>query len=118
MLKQYIEFIYPGSFMSESSELEVPERKLPAEIPKGIFGYRFFERQVMDVDGEKLTGPKKNYSGRVILGEEISLAQAIASAGENSILVRNMRCNGWSRVAKTRQGHIQLDDTDRVVLAF
>ena len=118
MLKQFVEFFYPGSFMSETSEVEISTRTLPAEVPQRAYGYRFFERQVAEVDGEKLVGQKKNFSGRVFLGEEVSLQDAIAREGENSILVRNMRCNNWSRVGKTRQGYIPLNDADRVVHAF
>lgn len=59
MLKHYVEFFYPGIFMSESSTKEVTDRNTAVtEVPQGVYGYRHFSREEVTQDGELLLGKK------------------------------------------------------------
>lgn len=118
MLKQYIEFFYPGSFVSESSAKEVADRTPPAELPKGAYGYRFFARNEVTQDGETLRGRPKDYSGITYYGEAMTLEEvkALTPSGDYRILVSNMESNGWGRVVKTIRGQFMpLNAGDSVV---
>lgn len=117
-LKQYIEFFYPGLFVSESSEQEVADRTPPVELPKGAYGYRFFARSEVTHDGETLRGQPKDYSGMTYYGEVMTLEEvkALTPSGDYRILVSNMECNGWGRVVRTVRGQFMpLNDGDSVV---
>ena len=118
MLKQYIEFFYPGSFVSESSTQEVADRTPPAELPKGAYGYRFFARSEVTQDGETLRGQPKDHSSMTYYGEAMTLEEvkALTPSSDYRILVSNMKCNGWGRVVRTIRGQFMpLNDGDVVV---
>jgi hypothetical protein len=113
----YIEFLYPGTFFAESGSRRVERRELPEAIPGQATGYRFFTRTEVDVDGEKLVGRPKDYSGWTYFGKEYSAEQVQAMAGEHVRILRdNMRINGWTRVVQTAYGQwYPLTDGDVVV---
>lgn len=118
MLKQYIEFFFPGSFVSESSTHEVDSRIPPTELPNGAYGYRFFSRSEVVQDGETLRGKPKDYSGTAYFGEVLTLAdvKALTPSGNFRILISNMECNKWDRVVRTIHGQFMpLHDGDCVV---
>jgi hypothetical protein len=118
MLKQYVEFFYPGSFVSESSVQEVADRNPPAELPKGAYGYRFFSRSEVTQDGETLRGQPKDHGPMTYCGEAMTLedVKALTPAGDYRILVSNMECNGWDRVVRTIRGQFMpLNDGDVVL---
>jgi len=118
MLKQYIKFFYPGSFVSESSIQEVADRTLPTELPEGSYGYQFFARSEVTHDGEVLRGQPKDYSGMTYYGEVMTLdeVKALTPSRDYRILVRNMECNGWDRVVRTVSGQfVPLNAGDSVV---
>ena len=106
MLKQYIEFFYPGSFVSETSTQEVVDRTPPDELPKGAYGYRYFAQSEVTQDGETLCGKPKDYSGTTYYGDVMTLEQvkALTPSSDYRILVSNMECNGWERVVRTIRG--------------
>lgn len=118
MLKQYIEFFYPGSFVSETTFREVFDRTPPADTPARAYGYRFFARNEVECDGEKLTGDRKEYSPTTYFGETLTLADVLALTppGDYKILVSNMRNNGWERVVRTVRGQFMPLEPCDVVL--
>jgi len=113
----YIEFLYPGTFFAESSNRPVPSRALPEAIPGQATGYRFFTRNEVEVDGEKLVGKPKDYSGWTYFGREYSAEQVAALEGDHVRILRdNVRINGWTRMVQTTYGSwYRLEDGDRVV---
>lgn len=119
MLKHYVEFFYPGSFMSESSAKEVSDRNATVtEIPQGAYGYRHFSREEVTQDGELLLGKAKDHSPMTYFGEVLTLeqVQALKPAKNYDILISNMKCNGWDRVVRTVRGNFQpLNEGDKVV---
>jgi len=118
MLKQYIEFFYPGAVVSDSITQEVADRSPPAELPKGAYGYRFFARSEVTQDGETLRGQPKDYSPMTYYGEEMTLDEVknLTPSSDYRILVSNMECNRWDRVVRTISGQFMLpNDGDLVV---
>lgn len=110
MLKHYVEYLYPGILVSETSVKEVAERDVKAvDLSDGCFGFRFFDRTVTVIDGETLTGDRKNVSGWYYQGEKMTLEQVKATYGSDHnyrILISNMSClsttmtlsfNSWSK---------------------
>ena len=120
MLKHYVEYLYPGIFLSESSVSEISERDVSmVSIPDNCFGFRFFDRTETVVDGEILTGHRKNISGWYYKGEKMTLEQVKATFGNDHnyrILISNMEGNGVGAVVKTKFGQFMpLNDEDEVI---
>lgn len=120
MLKHYVEYLYPGLLVSETSVSEIPERDVSkVEISDNCFGFRFFDRTVTVVDGETLTGDRKNVSGWHYQGEKMSLEQVketFGGDGKHETLIWNMENNGYASVVKTKFGQfIPLSDEDTVI---
>ena len=85
MLKHFVEFSYPGIIFSDYSHEEIAERKPElVTVPKEAFAYRFFDQVQTVVEGELLTGERKNYSrytyfGKVYTLEEVKKEYGIVS---------------------------------------
>lgn len=116
-IKQYVEFMYPGAFFSETEVREVKERDpTKLEVPQGCFGYRFFERQEVQEGGETLFGQPRNYSGTTYFGKAMTIADVKREMPDAKTLISNMENNGWDKVVKTRRGNFQpLQLEDRVI---
>jgi len=117
MLKHYVEYFYPGSFMSESSIEEIPCRGIHHKRKDRAFGYREFSREEITAGTEVLKGEKKDFSGMTYWGKAYSQSQIEALHDPSlSILLGNMKCNRWDRAVKTVLGNWQpLDDRDHVI---
>lgn len=120
MLKHYVEYLHPGIIVSETSVSEISERDVSkVEISDNCFGFRFFDRTVTVVDGEMLTGDRKNISGWHYCGEKMTLDQVKATFGNDSkysILISNMECNDVRAVVRTQFGQfIPLNDGDQII---
>ena len=118
IIKHFIEFISPGSFISETSSKKVKSRN-DSEVKIGdyCFGYRFYDRSEFSHPdtGEFLTGKPMNYSHWTYFGEVMTLAQVKKNVTDNRILVTNMINNGYKRVVKTKfQQYIPLEPKDKV----
>jgi len=114
MIKHYIEWFYPGSFVSDSSSHLVEERVRPTEIPARAYAFRFYSRKEVELDGEVLLGEKRDFSGTTYFGEEVTQEQIVEQMGTKCILYQNMKCNGWKSVVRTIKGQympIQEGDT-------
>jgi len=116
MNKTYVEFFYPGAFVSETSTCEVTDRSPVTDVPVGVYGYRFFSRSEVEVDGEVLTGADKDHSGITYFGEVMSLDD-VAKLPRTEILQSNMRGNGWASVVRTVRGNFQPINERDIVLA-
>ena len=120
MLKHYVEFLYPGLFCSEASVEEIAERDVnKVELPDNCFGFCFFDRTVTVIDGQTLTGDRKNVSGWYYQGETMTLEQVKAVFGNDSnyrILISNMESNGYNAVVRTKfDQFMPLEDNDTVL---
>jgi len=120
MLKHYVEYLYPGIIVSETSVNEIPERDVSkVDIPANCFGFRFFDRTVTVMDGETLTGDMKNVSGWHYQGEKMTLEQVKATYGndgEHNILISNMENYGYAAIVKTKFGQFfPVRDGDTII---
>ncbi len=113
----YIEFLFPGSFVSESSVKEVANRSVPKKIPKGAFAYSFYDMEKTIVGEEEFWGKTKNHSGKYYPEAEIfNLKQVKANFPESTIIISNMECNKWKYIVKTRRGNFQpFEKEDKIV---
>lgn len=116
MKKTYIEFFFPGPFVSESETKEVADRSAPRDVPRGAYGYRFFSRTEVECDGETLRGQATDTSGMHYYGEILTIDDVEKIAG-TGILQSNMRCNRWDKVVRTVRGNFQPLTGDDVVIA-
>ena len=117
MLKTYVEFFYPGVFISETTIQELPSRKSTVELPEGAYGYRLFSRSEVEQDGEVLVGPPKDYSPTTYYGIERTLEQVRNLPGDNTILISNMEINNWDRVVFTQYGQCFPLNPDDIVVS-
>jgi len=117
MIKQYVEFLFPGSLLVETSVKEVKKRD-PSKVvaPEGCFGYRFFEQQVVDSGGETLYGEHKKYSGTYYFGT-VKTLDDIKQEMPKSGLLKGMERNKLKKVIKTRCGNYQPFRSIDVVVA-
>lgn len=116
-IRHYIEWLFPGSFFAETSAKRVISRIRPPGIPKGAYGYQFFDRIEVEAEGETLYGRPKNRSGIYYLGGKVlTLAQVKSLPGDYKTLISNMECNRWDRVIKLECGAFQpFNDNDQLV---
>lgn len=109
--KIYIEYEYMGLLCSDFSSKEVFSRDMQAAIDdpkaKHAISFRFYDVEVVNLDGEELRGKPKNYSETYMInGRAVTLAEvkAMNTDGENDTLISNMECNGWPAVWMTEHG--------------
>lgn len=115
MIKHFIEYLTPGFFVAEDYSKEIPERKLEY-APEHCSGFRFYDREIVDLDGELLQGKPKNYSPYYYKGTELTLDEVKKTMSNHHILIGNMESNKWNRVVKLSGGQIwPLRDGDIVI---
>jgi uncharacterized protein (UPF0128 family) len=122
--KTYVEFLYPGSFFSESSAKEVKTRDVSKlKVPKNAFGFKFFDilSVVVDADGKKvkLTSEQINVSPMHYYGGKIyTVAELKREFPNNDILISNIEGNGYKKAIRCRTGNWQpFEETDIFVEA-
>ena len=119
MVRHYVEFYYPGSLFAETSTKEVARRD-PAlvKLPKGAYGFRFFDRTEIEEGGETLMGERKNFSRFTYYGEEWPLERIERELPNERILISNIKGNGYKAAVKTIRGNwMWLEKGDRVLAA-
>jgi hypothetical protein len=120
MLIHYVEFFYPGIFMSETNTKQVKDRTpiKKEKAPAGCYGYRFFDREEKQDKEEILLGKNKNHSGMTYFGKVYTLTEVKKMAKEKDMgcLVSNMESNDWPKVVQTIRGNWQpLEKGDTVI---
>lgn len=121
MRKHFVEFFSPGTFFAETSVREVSswDTKEAVGLAETIkerhgakpYGFQFFTSIVADPvpDGEGGTlevEPKEvKRSGTYFLGGKLMNLEAIAGIADYSILLANMRCNGWPIVIENSNSY-------------
>jgi len=120
----YVRYLYPGSFFPEESVREVtgrdPERTA-READPAVFAFEFFDRVKMAVvaSGEEVevgSGAIRKSGLYYIDAEPMTSADVAALPGDHSILLSNMRSNGWDPVLRCRTGNFRpLEEGDTVI---
>ena len=122
--KTYVEFLYPGSFMSESWTTQVKTRDVSKlKVPKNSFAFKFFDiiSVVVEADGKKieLTSEAINESSKHYYGGKLyTVAELKREFPMQRILISNVESNGYKKAIKCRTGNWQpFEKTDVFVKA-
>lgn len=103
-IKHYVEYYYPGFFVSESSEEEI-EGGL--KFPKNAYGFRFFDRKISSDNETEMKSDKLNISPlHFIGGERMTLAEVKEKMPEKNILINNMETNDYPEIVNTKFGQL------------
>ena len=108
--KTYVEFLYPGIIVSESSSKEVQSRDISTiEIPGGAFALKFYDIEYNEVkiDGKVLKDEPKRCretGWQYLGGEVLTLADVEKKMPSERILISNMEWNKIKKVVKTKFG--------------
>lgn len=110
MLKHYVELDYPGTFFPETTIEEIPSREtFKPKLGRGLYAFTFFDREVIEQNGETLAGKEKNRSKRTLIGKRVAvdiLERDYPEAAKNCLL-SNARCNGWDILVLCPAGNWQ-----------
>ena len=122
MLKHYVQYFSPGSFVSETSDKEIPSRSLDHVLPMKknsySYGFLFFDREETKINGEVLKGKKKNYSStHYIGGRKMNATEVKAEVKNNATLLSNMKINEWKYVVKTKFGQFMPFEKGDIMIA-
>ena len=119
--KQYVEILYPGSFLPEEETRPIESRNPEAvlrSLSKRAFGFRFFERQeTKALDGEVLGGVARGYSPYFYVGREFTTEEVVRlyPGDEHRTLRFNLTDNHCKRAVLCRTGNWRpLNDGDVV----
>lgn len=114
MIKHFIIYLMPGSFMSETSSREVLNWGVQDAIeaaPKNAFCFYF---KTMEQKDGVWGGPKEiDRSGTYFLGGEVFSYADIPDTSKYHTLRSNMKSNGWDYVIKCRTGNYQPFASDK-----
>ena len=120
----YVEYLFPGLIVSETSRHSVTHRD-PAAIAReaagDVFAFRFYDIVTTIVtaggrDVETRSGEVDATGRYYIDAEKLTSAEVAALPGNHSILLDNMRANGWDPILRCRTGNFQpLKDGDVIV---
>lgn len=116
----YVAYDLPGTFEAEHDSRPVASRdpRVAADTaPAGAFAFTFYDVVTTEVDGVELRSRPRNHSSRYFIGGTVrTVAEVEAMEGDRSILLSNMRGNGWDRVIFCPAGNVQpLESGDVVV---
>ena len=105
MTKYYVDFLYPGAFVSESETRAIDTPLDVGTVPRGAYGYTVWERTERTVDGETLRGERRDVRS-VVFGHVRTVPEMRARNhdGKYNILLSNMTGNGWPKVVETVRG--------------
>lgn len=114
MIKHYIKFQYPGSFMSESKSKEIAERLFDGMWPDNAYSYQLFSREEVMIDGETFKGICKNFSPVTFRGKLITIDD-VPDTDEFYILRNNMKFNTLRTVQTCNGQTYFMNETDVVI---
>lgn len=114
----YIEFFQPGIYEAQRTCEKVEARAESTKLPQNCYAYRFFDRTEMEVDGELLIGPSKNFSGMTFFGKAMYAEEFMQSRHSSPQAIKAIKARGWKRVAVCAMGRaFPMEDADRAVEA-
>ena len=107
MDQTYIEYFSPGSLVPETSISKVSSRVAPTNIPARAYGFRFFDRQEVESNGETLYGEPKNHSGMTFIGKQYSIEEIKKKGLGSRTLISNLENYNAIAGVQTRHGNWQ-----------
>lgn len=118
--KKYVEYLYPGLIVSETSREEVDHHD-PTKVHerKNVIGFRFVEQEFIISDGEEFIGKEKNCTNWYYIGKRLTLDEVkerFKNDPKYSILISNMENNHIHSVCMTRFGNFMPMENGDVTL--
>lgn len=118
--KKYVEYLYPGLFMAETSSIEIGHSDpMKVELKKRAIGFRFYEKDFIDTDGEQFEGKIHNRTNWFYIGKRLTFEEVQSRFGNMSkyeTLISNMECNQISSVCMTEYGNFMPMEEDDITL--
>jgi len=118
MIKHFVHYLFPGSFVSEEIKKEVKSwdiEEANKNAEKGCYGFYFTTRKrgELDLDSKQI---KK--SGTYFIDGKIKTLTDVVNEFNpaNNILISNMKINKWDRVVITKNGWTQPLDKNDVII--
>ena len=109
----YAEFLSRGLIVAETSSHPVAGVRDPATIARwhagpDVYAFRFYDVVTTEANGIPLSSGHLSESCWYWIDAERLTAQDVAVLpGDHSVLLDNMRSNGWAEVARCRTGNFQ-----------
>ena len=117
MKQTFIEYLYPGLIVCETSITEVNNRNTPKNIPESCIAFRFFDKIIVKIEEETLKGEANNFSGWYYLnGKEYSLSEMETKHPHLTTAIFNMKNNKKNRAVVTNWGQVFLLEDNDVIL--
>ncbi len=115
--KKYVEYLYPGLIVSETSSKEVEHNDpMKVNIEGRAIGFRFYEKDFINASGEQFEGKVKNRTNWFYIGKRLTFSEVQSRFGKMpkyETLISNMECNGISSVCMTEYGNFMpMEDGD------
>ena len=115
--KKYVEYLYPGLIVSETSSKEVEHNDpMKVNIEGRAIGFRFYEKDFINASGEQFEGKVKNRTNWFYIGKRLTFSEVQSRFGKMpkyETLIRNMECNGIPSVCMTEYGNFMpMEDGD------
>jgi hypothetical protein len=120
----YVRYLTPGVFYPEDYARIATGRdaaRIAREAPGDVFAFEFYDivTTTVTVDGRdvELRSNPINKSGLYYIdAEKLTSAEVALLPGDHSILLANMRGNGWDPVLRCRTGNFRpLETGDQVI---
>lgn len=120
VVEHYVEYLCPGTFVSERSRVPCDspgdvrsalarESDVVARYNAKPYAFRFisvaYEEGVSDSGEVMKTAPREACSGLFHIRGKVLRLEDIPDTKENEILRSNMRCNEWPAVVETRNSY-------------
>lgn len=117
----YVAYQRPGLFFAEEYVKLVDTRNLQQQVndaPDSAFAFFYFDivTTVVNVEGERIetSSGRRNISNTYYIDAELLTSEQVAALpGDHSILLSNMRSNGWDPIVRCRTGNFQPFDEDK-----
>lgn len=115
--KKYVEYLYPGLIVSETSSMEIEHNNpMKVDVKECSIGFRFYEKEFV-IDGEEqFEGKTKNKTNWFYIGKRLTFDEVRRRFGNDpkyATLISNMRCNDISSVCMTEYGNFMpMEDSD------
>lgn len=107
--KKYVEYLYPGLIVSESSSMEIEhDDPMKVDVKEHSIGFRFYEKEFV-IDGEEqFEGKTKNRTSWFYIGKRLTFDEVQKRFGNDpkyTTLISNMKYNNISSVCMTEYGN-------------